>query len=132
MKWFLILCLLAAPAVAQPQPQPQPQEKLKTVADYKKELGLSDKQVGDLNKAIGDYQQSMMAKRMQTQQTQSQFASLSQAHADLGDLKAHLARVCELRTQMRLEDLEVAHRVQKILTAAQLKKWKAIQGQQRP
>ena len=128
----LLLGLLAGPVWAQEgagdKPAPKP---VKTMIDYKDELGLSDKQVTDVATALKSFQVTVKEKRAELTKLEKEFNELLKTQAPLPDIKSKLKQISETRFTLRYADVLTSRRVSDALTAEQMKKWREIQAKVR-
>ena len=128
-----LLALLAASAVAQEDTAPPAQQprKIKTMLDYQKELGLTDKQVTEIKETLTNFQTNVLKLRNAWIKSEVGYKKLIQDHASLEDIKKHLIVNAQLRVNMRYLDVVTSRKVEKILKPEQLEKWKALQTKMR-
>lgn len=103
-------------------------QKIKTLVDYKPELGLSDEQVQGITTALKDFQARVVELRKQIKESEAGFKKLLGEQAPLAKLKEQLKTTSDLQFQLRYLDVVTARRVEGILSAEQLEKWRKIQA----
>ncbi len=138
-KLLLLLLVLLAPlaVAAQEKDGPAPAEgdkskqKLKTIVDYKTELGLSDEQVNGISTTLKDFQTRVVELKKQLKESEEGFAKMLAEQAPLAQVKQQLRSSADLRFQLRYLDVVTARRVEGILSQEQLKKWRDIQAKVR-
>ena len=105
---------------------PQP-TSVKTIWDYKTQLGLSSTQVNDMKAALRDFQKQLITLRASLQVSELNLQDLLQKHADLDTVKTQLQKSADIQVDMRIADVETARKIEGVLTPDQLTKWRAIQ-----
>lgn len=129
----LLLALLSTMVPAQEDNEPPTQEprKIKTLLDYQSELGMSDKQVEDIKKTLQEFQENMVKLRKAWIGSELAYKKMIEEHASLDDIKKQLIQNANLRANMRFYDVVTSRKVEGLLTAEQLKKWKSLQTEMR-
>ncbi len=138
MKWlkllFLTLTLLSGfalgPAPAEDKPKPKT-TKVKTLIDYKSELGLSDKQVKEIKDTLFAYQNVVTEQRKALSTYEKEYSGLVSERAPLEQIKGKLRQITDTSFNLRFADVQTARKVETVLTADQLKKWRDIQAKVR-
>ncbi|MEW6283000.1 MAG: hypothetical protein AB1758_30585 [Candidatus Eremiobacterota bacterium] len=124
--WLAVVataCLLV-PAAAQ---QPEQPRKIKTLVDYKQELGLSDQQIQDVVATLNQFKTELEAYQQKLVAAEKDFQKLLEQHADLEAIKAKLRESADLRFQIRYLDVVTSRKVEAILSPEQMSKWREIQ-----
>jgi Spy/CpxP family protein refolding chaperone len=121
--------LCAAPLYAAPAAAPT--SPAKTIADYKKELGITDKQLQDIVAVLNGFKSTVDTEQKQLLADEQDFQKLIASHADLATIKAKLQQIADLRVKVRLVDVETSRKIEGVLTPEQLNKWRAIQAKAR-
>lgn len=106
-------------------------QEVKTMIDYKNELGLSEAQVNSVRDALVGFQKTIKTEREALAQQEKEFQSLLQAEAPLADIKAKLRQISDTRFNLRYADVLTSRRVKEALTPEQMEKWRAIQAKVR-
>ena len=104
---------------------------VKTVFDYQKELGLSDKQVADLKKVMTDFQTKMTDFQTKMTGLRQELANLIQKKADMKMIRRQAEKVSALQVDATCADIETSRTVETIMTLAQITQWKEIQDKSR-
>lgn len=128
---LILSCLLAVPSLAQESAGADKPKKIKTMVDYKDELGLSDQQVKSVTEALAGFQNTVKTQRQALQTQEAEFKSLLQSKAPLPDIKAKLREIADTRFSLRYADVLTSRRVSDTLTAEQMTKWREIQAKVR-
>lgn len=105
--------------------------QLKTIYDYKDELGLSDTQVSKIRSTLGNFAKDTKAKRELFQAQLQEYARLVNDHAELDAIKASLKARLQTEFDLAWLDVTTARAIEDIMTPAQLKKWRALQSKAR-
>jgi hypothetical protein len=127
---YLALCLLSmtfllcGPALAQKGGQPK---KVRTLVDYKTELSLTDQQIEDIRESLKAFQTTVVEQRKLLRQYEGEYAKLVADHAPLDQVKQKLRQVTDTGFNLRYADVLTSRKVESILTADQLQKWRQIQ-----
>lgn len=133
MKRALVLfallgLLVAGPAAAQ---QGGGNHKVKTLVDYKTELSLSDKQIADIREALKNFQATIVEQRKLLTQYEGEYSKLVAEKAPLDQIKQKLRQVTDTGFNLRYADVLTSRKVESILTADQMTKWREIQSKAR-
>lgn len=133
-KIFLALTLflgLSASTWAAPAPAASPAtaapQQIKTMWDYQKELGLSDKQISDLKAAVTDLEKSVRSQQERLKPLDAQLNDQISKEASLDQVRVTLQQIAAIQIEIRLADVSTSRKINSILTADQLKKWRDIQ-----
>lgn len=125
----LVLGLLAAPAHAAPAAAaPRPRQ---TIADYQKEVGLTDQQVQSIATVLGQFKTRVESGQKSLREAEASLQKLVAEHADLGMVRKKLGEIAGLRVDLRLFDVVTSRKVEAVMNAQQLARWRAIQARAR-
>ena len=113
----------AAPAAKQPQ--------IKTIYDYKAELGLDDTQISKLRATLGGFAKDTGAKRDELLKARQDYARLVEGHGALDAMKVKLQQIGALEFDLRWLDVTTSRNIESILSPAQLTKWRTLQAEAR-
>ena len=127
----MMVCLFVAPVMAQDKSAAPKPKKIKTMVDYKDELGLSDDQIKAVTEALTGFQTTVKTQREALKTQEAEFKALLKSQAPLPDIKAKLRQIADTRFNLRYADVLTSRRVSDTLTADQMKKWREIQAQVR-
>ena len=129
-KLLLVLGLLGALyALAHADPE---KIKIKTLFDYKQELGLSDEQISNMKSFLSELNGSVKASREQITRLETDYRALiANENTTTAQARAKLEEIADATVVMRLKDLEVSRKITGAMTAEQRAKWKAIQAKVR-
>ncbi len=105
----------------------QQQSKIKTIFNYKSELGLTDKQVSGLVSILTDFQNYLNEKSKEIKDLKVKLSDLIKQKADLKSVRNALEQIAKAQVEVSYTDVETSRKVEAALTPAQLKKWSAIQ-----
>jgi hypothetical protein len=124
---FLSLLASAGPGRADSPPA----RKVKTMVDYKTELSLSDDQVKAIQEALKAFQVTIIEQRKLLVQYEGEYANLVAEKAPLEQIKQKLRQVTDTNFNLRYADVLTSRKVESILTAQQLSRWRQIQAKVR-
>lgn len=128
---FLTLNVFAKDKPAEAQAQTQApiveQAPVKTIFDYKDELKLTDKQITDLKKIISDLQNYITEKRKQLDTVGQELVTMIKDKVALKLIKQKLEQISKVQVDISYTDIESSRKIETILKADQLEKWKKIQ-----
>lgn len=113
-----------APAPAATAPAGTP---IKTMWDYQKELGLTDKQITDMKQAVTDLEKTVRAQQERLKPLDAQLNDQISKDAPIEQIRATLQSIAAIQIEIRLADVGTSRKINSILTADQLKKWREIQ-----
>ncbi len=126
--------LLLAPALAETPAKTPPKaegRKIKTLVDYKAELGLSDAQITEIGEALKSFQVTITEQRKLLTQYEGEYSKLLADHAPLEQIKQKLRQVTDTNFNLRYADVLTSRKVEGILSAEQMSKWRAMQAKVR-
>lgn len=126
----LLLVLAAGPSWAQTEEKKE-QKKIKTIVDYRDELGLTDEQVNGVAEALKSFQETVNTQRKLLIQYEKEYRELLAAHAPLPEIKQKLRQVADTRFNLRYADVVTSRKVEQVMSEEQLKKWREIQAKVR-
>lgn len=125
------LCgFLMGPSLAQEQTA-APKKPIKTMIDYKDELGLTDQEVTGVREALTSFQATVKEQRAILQASEKEYAELMKSTAPLPDIKSKLRQIADARFNLRYADVLTSRRVSEIMGPEKMKKWRAIQAEVR-
>jgi Spy/CpxP family protein refolding chaperone len=105
----------------------QPGSTIRTIYQYKAELGLTDKQESNLKKILGDFQVYLTKKNKELAALQTKLNEMINKKEKLRKIRKHLERMARIQVDASYLDIKTARKVEKVLTPTQLAEWKAIQ-----
>ena len=115
-------CFAQAPAAPQAQ-----QEAVKTIFDFQKEVGLSDKQVAEMKKLSSDLQATLVEKAKELGTLRENLAGMIKTKKEVPVIRKQMQKIADLQVDNSCLDIEVSRKIEGVMTAAQLAKWKDIQ-----
>lgn len=126
---LMLLALMCGASLAEGENEKAPEaaKPVKTMLDYRKELGLTEEQVKEVADALKSFQATVMGQRAALKQQEADFKALLAAEAPLSDIKAKLRQISDTRFQLRYADVLTSRRVSGALKPEQMKKWREIQ-----
>lgn len=124
--------LMAAPTLAETPAKPKAEgRKVKTLVDYKAELGLTDAQINEIGEALKSFQVTITEQRKLLTQYEGEYSKLLAEHAPLEQVKQKLRQVTDTNFNLRYADVLTSRKVEGILSADQMSKWRAMQAKVR-
>jgi hypothetical protein len=110
---------------------------IRTIFDYQKELGLSDKQVQNLKDKITDLQKYLTEQQKAIIPLQKELNDMISSNAVLKSIREKLDEISRIEVDATVKRIETSRNIEGELTPAQSGKWKAIQlearkGAQKP
>lgn len=124
---FLCASSFAQDKTAAPQPA-QPEAQVKTIYEYKTELGLTDKQEKDLKKVLEDFQVYFTDKKKTLTTLQTDLGDMITKKEDIKKIRKQLENMARIQVDASCFDIETSRKVESVLTPNQMAKWKAIQA----
>lgn len=109
---------VAAPAVA---------PAVKTIFDYQKEIGMSDKQVEEMKGLMTNFQKVLGEKGAQLNALRQDLATMIKDKKDVPAIREQLQKIANLQVEASVFDVETSRKIDAVLTPAQTTKWKALQ-----
>ena len=99
----------------------------KTIFDYQKDLGLSDKQVTDIKALMSDLQKTLSDKAKEMLAMRQTLVDMMKNKEDMAVIRKQLEKIAQLQVDNSCLDIETSRKVEGILTKDQWTKWKDIQ-----
>lgn len=127
----LILGMGFAPTSADDKPEPK-NGKVKTMLDFRSELALTDQQVKTIRETLLAYHTIVSQQRKSLRKLEKEYSALVASGAPLEEIESKLRQCTDASFDLRFCDISTARRVEAVLTAAQRKKWSALQAENRP
>ena len=122
---FLVLGF-ASVSFAQQQPAAD-QPAVKTIFDYQKEIGMSDKQVADMKKLTTDLQATLNDKAKDLMALRNDLGEMIKTKQDIAVIKKQMQKIASLQVDNSCLDIQASRNIEAIMTQDQLAKWKDIQ-----
>ncbi len=124
--------LLGAPVAAQDQaPAKDEPKRVKTIVDYREELGLTQEQIDQVAEALKNFQETINTQRKAMVQYEKDYTELLKSHAPLPEIKQKLIQIEGARTKLRYADVVTSRKVESIMSEEQMTKWRGIQAKVR-
>lgn len=123
----LSFALIASPAAAAPKKGAKAQQKVKTIFDYKDELGITDDQVKKLKDNVVELQKELQSFREKIVEANKELGPKLQEEASLDAIRPLLQKIANYQVDMRLADISAARKINGTLKPEQLKKWRDVQ-----
>ncbi len=122
----------AAPQAAQAQvtqaPQAQGQPQIKTIFDYKKELGLTDDQVKRMQDHIAAMNKERKPIADKVSGLNRELAALVEKQGDMGEIRKKVREVYDNLATLRIADIEWNRKIMAVLKPEQITKWRELQA----
>ena len=106
----------------------QPEAGIRTIYQYKAELGLTDKQESDLKKVLGDFQIYFIEAQKTLAALQAELGDMITKKEDIKKIRKQLEKMAVTQVDASCFDIETSRKVEGIFTPEQWAKWKAIQA----
>lgn len=116
---------------AQAAPQAQQPAPVKTIFDYKKEVGYTDEQESKMKAAVSAFNEQMKGFGEKLKAAESELKSLFEKNADMKDIEKKVREHYDLRASIEIANIELSRKINAVLTPEQTKKWREIQAQAR-
>jgi hypothetical protein len=123
MVAFVLICINSSFA--------QEQTKKKMIFDYKAELNLTDEQVAKMKDQISSLNNEVKISRAKLTILDAEVRKLIENDGDMTQIKAKIKEAFDIQAQMRIADIEAARKINSLLSAGQLKKWRELQAAER-
>ena len=121
---FLVLGFASASFAQQPGAD---QPVVKTIFDYQKEIGLSDKQATDMKKLTTDLQNTLNDKAKELMTLRKDLGDMIKSKQDIATIKKQMQKIAGLQVDNSCLDIEASRNIEAVMTEAQMNKWKDIQ-----
>ena len=120
------LSSFAETKAAKPAQEAQKQE-VKTIFNYKSELGLTDKQSEDMKTLVSKLQTTLNEKGKEISELRQGLSQMIKNKDSLSIIRPQLKKIADLQVDISYSDIETARKIEGVLTPAQMKKWQDIQ-----
>ena len=107
------------------QPQ-QVQVTRKTILDYKAEVGLSDKQVKEIEKLIGEFEKRLADRAEKIRENDTKLRELLVKEGDIKEIGKNVREIYRLRGENVVDDIETGRKIDSLLAKEQRDKWREI------
>ena len=98
----------------------------KTIYDYRQELKLSDNQIANIKSLIADLQKTFIDKTKELKELRQTLRTMVQNKEDMRSIRQQLRKIADLQVENSYLEIETSRRVEAVLSADQLSKWKEI------
>jgi Spy/CpxP family protein refolding chaperone len=102
-------------------------QEVKTIFNYKKELGLTEKQSEDMKALVSKLQALLNEKGREISELRNGLGDMIKNKDNLSAVRSQLRKIADLQVEISYNDIETARKIEGVLTSAQMKKWQAIQ-----
>ena len=124
----LALCLvLGFSSMSFAQQPATDQPAVKTIFDYQKEIGLSDKQAVDMKKLTTDLQATLNEKAKDLMTLRTDLGEMIRSKQDIAVIKKQMQKIANLQVDNSCLDIQASRNIEAVMTQDQLNKWKEIQ-----
>jgi hypothetical protein len=124
LSLFLVLGFASVSFAQQPAAD---QPVVKTIFDYQKEIGLSEKQGADMKKFAMDLQTTLNEKAKELMTLRSALGEMIKTKADIAVIKKQMQKIANLQVDNSCLDIQASRNIEAVMTKDQLNKWKEIQ-----
>lgn len=100
---------------------------MKTIFDYQKEIGMSDKQVEDMKALMANFQKILAEKSTQLVNLRQELAAMIEAKKDIASIRKQLQKIADIQVDASIFDVETSRKIDAVLTPEQFGKWKGLQ-----
>ena len=121
---FLVLGFASVSFAQQPAAD---QPVVKTIFDYQKEIGLTDKQVADMKKLATDLQNALNEKAKELMTLRNGLGEMITAKQDIAVIKKQMQKIANLQVDNSCLDIQASRNIEAVMSQDQLNKWKDIQ-----
>ena len=121
---FLVLGFASVSFAQQPAAD---QPVVKTIFDYQKEIGLTDKQVTDMKKLTTDLQTTLNGKDKDLMALRNDLGEMIRSKQDIAAIKKQMQKIANLQVDNSCLDIQASRSIEAIMKQEQLNKWKEIQ-----
>ena len=109
----------------------QPKQQVRTIFDYQKELGLTEKQSNDIKTLFASLKARLEDLNKNRKDATEALKILISKEADLKQIRAKLQEIADLSVESGCADIEASRKINAVMTPDQLKKWRSIQAEAR-
>jgi Spy/CpxP family protein refolding chaperone len=110
------------------KPGKQTKQQVRTIFDYQKELGLTEKQINDIRTLYMVLKARLEALNKNRKDDTEALKILISKEADLKQIRAKLQEIADLSVESGCADVEASRKINAVMTPEQLKKWRSIQA----
>lgn len=106
-------------------------KQTRTMLDFRSELNLSEDQTRKIREHLNTMDKDLRVMRANLSLVNVDLQNLMEKDADIVEIKKKIRESFDIQASIRIVDLETARNINKLLSAEQIKKWKAIRSQAR-
>jgi hypothetical protein len=107
---------------------PQRQPAVKTIFDYKQELNLTDRQEEEIKTILADLNKEVVVTRAKLTLLDVEASDLLKNDGDLEQIRKKLKEAADIQVELKMADIVATRRINKTLSAEQLKRWRSLQA----
>lgn len=131
---FSLILGLSYPALAADKTKIEPpntaqlkNNELKTIFDYKDELGLNKHQIEGIKNMVDKLRTTFEENNKKLNTLREELKAMLKNKENLARIKEQLTKVSNIQIENSYADIETSRKIEDILTTEQLKKWKEMQ-----
>lgn len=133
---ILLSFVLAVPVYAQEKPKVKEvsvqdaqssKNAIKTIFDYKKEIGLSEDQVQKMKDLLTGLKNSFDEKKAKLLMLRNDLVQMIKNREKLESIKTQLGKMADVQVDISYADIETSRRIEDIMNSEQLKNWHDLQ-----
>lgn len=117
-----------APALTPAQPTQAAPAQGRTIFDYKDDLKMTDKQEQEIRTILQNLNKDARLSNARLVIIDSEFEDLMNKESDVDLIRKKLREAADIRITMRIADIEATRKINRVLSADQLKRWRGIQA----
>jgi len=106
----------------------QPREPVKTIFDYKAELGMTDDQAKRIREILTALERETRVLRAKFTIVDVEVQKLIEADGDLGLINTKIREAFEIQASIKMADVEASRKINAVLKPEQLRKWHEIKA----
>ena len=115
------------PKAATTAPAVEQNKEKRTIFNFRNELGLTDKQVEAMKALVNKLQEGIKEKTKNLEVLRKELVTMIQNRDKLAAIKSKIQNLANIQADISYFDIEISRKIEDVLTAQQLKKWKDIQ-----
>ncbi|MBI5599385.1 MAG: hypothetical protein HY890_06570 [Deltaproteobacteria bacterium] len=101
---------------------------VKTIFDYKTDLGLTDDQVKKIKENLVSLERDVKVLRAKITIVEDEVRGLVGKDGDMAQIKSKIREGYDIQASIRIADIEATRKINAVLKPEQFKKWKEIQA----
>jgi hypothetical protein len=121
---------LAQTGAGQEITQPE-RPAVRTIFSYRQEIGLTEEQEQKMVDTLLNLQKTLIEKQAQLGVARLELRQMIDARAPLAEIRQKLQQISALSVEITYQDLAAGREIEAVMSAEQLKRWRAIQAASR-